>query len=566
MIDNIGGRLPTRWAWPVRFLVAVLAVAALARMVRRRRRAAAAQESAQLSVLPGCGPSKRDIFDSAERVWERYVGGPDDGAGPAGHHGGAPQQTGAAQAATDEAPVRFSAIDLFAHLLVDGSHITRVSEAVQVTGDLLVNDVTIEVSLERLHKLDELPRSGKIVIPILRRKELSLGSFEARDGEDNKLVLLPQPLIDGLLAWAVEGLFRMVYVAADAEMSTEQNSALYRLLGLLCRTDTIEPADFEDAYTTALTGISPAKHEDAALLRFICMYFARNTVSAVEVAVTDAEQVYVRYRDVTTNGRLTSVHDRYRTRFGIRPYRYRIPISLAFYAHIYDLQVTGPESQFVYRHYLARSGGGDLDEVPPEKLAPQSGMGIRLDRNEGISHTGLHTRGLNHGTAVDLECVAEFEEIPPGALRRTLVISAVCSALMAVFAFAMPNAVDDNRGTDLAALLLTVPGFAATLVGLSTDRIQQSSLTTFGGLLVSGVISLASSVLYVYQSLVWRRSIEVRLSFIELVHLPPGDALWLLLATVSISTTIYLVSQSTYRMSRYLAALRRRRSPAPAGT
>jgi len=192
-------------------------------------------------------------------------------------------------------------------------------------------------------------------------------------------------------------------------------------------------------------------------------------------------------------------------------------------------------------HYLSRT--------PSELGPPRSGVGVRLDRNHGVSYTGLHTRGLNQlSEPVELECVAEFEEIPPGMLRRTLVVSAICALVTLAFAFVMPSAVQDSRGTDFAAFLLAAPGFAATLVGISADRVQQSSLTTFGGLVVSGAISFTSSVLYVIQSLVWRDTPQVRLSLLGMLRLPTAETFWLLLAALSVITTCYLALESTHRM------------------
>ncbi|KUL25392.1 hypothetical protein ADL15_40680 [Actinoplanes awajinensis subsp. mycoplanecinus] len=105
-----------------------------------------------------------------------------------------------------------------------------------------------------------------------------------------------------------------------------------------------------------------------------------------------------------------------------------------------------------------------------------------------------------------------------------------------------------------------MPGFAATMVGISAERVQQSSLTTFGGLVVSGTISFTSSVLYVVQSLIWHHTPRVRLSVLGLFRLPPADTMWLLLAAASITATFYLSVESTHRMHRYMSALRRRPS------
>ena len=555
-LDNVAAVIPEPWRWPARFLAGVLATAGLARAMRRRIRRFIERTVQELNTREGCGPSRQDIYDSAERVREKYP----------------PEETGTDQkdqySSGDPEEEQPTAIDIFAFLLMDGGHVARVSEDVQVSGDMLINDVTIEVSLEVLNRESQksrprVPDKGPVVIPILRRKEVMLESFEVRDGADNRLTQLPQHLTDGLLAWAVMGLYRMVYAAPDTELTAAQRSTVYRLIGLICRTDIINSDEFAQAYD-AIVGNPPAHgDEDPALLRSFCAYFAANTVSAVEVAVSDADQIYVKYRDVTTNDRLDTAHDRQRTRLGIRPYRYRIPINFAYGARIYDLRITGPESHFVHKHYLSQSTPDGMIDVKPSDLATKSGMGVRLDRNQGVPYTGLHTRGLNRvALPRDLECVAEFEEIPPGTLRRTLVISSICSFVTFAFAFAMPSAIQDSRGTDLAALLLAVPGFAATLVGISTDRVQQSSLTTFGGLVVSATISFATSVLYVMQSLVWRASPAVQLRILGMITLPRADVIWLLFAALSLSTTVYLAVEGTYRMHRYMSALRRRTTAA----
>jgi hypothetical protein len=95
-------------------------------------------------------------------------------------------------------------------------------------------------------------------------------------------------------------------------------------------------------------------------------------------------------------------------------------------------------------------------------------------------------------------------------------------------------------------------------VGQSSDKVQQSSLTTYGGLLVSAVLSLVSSVVYVMQSLMWETGTAVRLSVFHYAALPELDAVWLVLSTLSLTTTLYLSAQSLHRMSRYIHTLKRR--------
>jgi hypothetical protein len=487
-------------------------------------------------------PTAGQIHRNAEAVWERYYEAHrriDDTAAP-----------------LDDA--WSSPIDLFAHLLVDGSHIVRITEDVQVAGDLLRRRVTAEISLS---ELGTLPAHQLRVLPVLHRKQHSFDCFEVRTGSDDKLTRLPQHLTDGLLAWSIEGMFRLAYVEApdkpDVELSPPQKAALFHLIAIACRPKAIDAADFAEEYEKALEDLTPRVGDHAGALRALCAYFAANTVSAVEVGADSDDLIYVSYTDDLTNDRLGTANDRHRTRLGIRPYRYRIPIYLAYSAKIYDLRVAGPDGHFVYRHYLMPHGSAS-GELSPTEVAGHAGGALLMTPNDGVPHTGLQLRGMTKTAAADIECVVEFEEIPPGALRRTAVISAVCSLLMMTFAFGMPHTRDGNGGTDLAAFLLASPLFAATWVGQSSDKVQQSSLTTYGGLLVSAFLSLVSSVVYVMQSLMWETGTAIQLSVLHYALLPELDAVWLVLSALSITTTVYLFTQSWHRMSRYIRALKRR--------
>jgi hypothetical protein len=529
-VDNISGDL----LWQLRAGIILLAALGLTRTMKRRH----TDDEEADDEGSGCGPAQHEIEESAGLILNDL----------ADHPG----------------TVAESSIVLFTQFLMGHMRFARVTEDVRLQGDLLSVEVSSEVSLDSMRTAlnIDVPEKGLVVVPIRRTKSVVHEHFEAWDSEDNRLTPLSRRLTDGWLAWGIKGLYEFAY-GRPTGPTRAQNESLFSLIGLVCRTDVITPDLFSQHYRAIIGDAHPKSQSDADLLRSVCEFFAGNTVSAVAVDVERTKQFLVKYRYTTVAERLATRNNRYRTVVGIRPFRYQVPIDLAYSSDVYDLRITGPDSQFVYRHYLIETTADRPATLKSAQLAQHAGNGIRLDRNEGASYTGLHTRGLQIEQRRDIACVVDFEEIPPGALRRALVISTVCTLVTVAFAFAVPTAVKDSQGTDMAALLLAAPGLAATLVGLSPERLQHSSLTAFGGLVMSALLSFTASVIYLAQTLIWKRSVPVRLTLIDLVQLPLADAFWLGIAGTSLCITVYLAAEGWFRMHRYLVTLRRRPAAAP---
>ncbi len=134
--DNFTRRLPAQWIWPSRYLAAIIVVALLSRMMTRRGATATTPAGERLGRLHACAPTKGEIHRNANRVVERYK----------------PFQASSSTSASGPpAPTWESPIDLFGYLLVDDlSHISSLREEVQVVGDLLTANVSMEVSLAHL--------------------------------------------------------------------------------------------------------------------------------------------------------------------------------------------------------------------------------------------------------------------------------------------------------------------------------------------------------------------------------------------------------------------------------
>jgi hypothetical protein len=152
----------------------------------------------------------------------------------------------------------------------------------------------------------------------------------------------------------------------------------------------------------------------------------------------------------------------------------------------------------------------------------------------------------------------EFDEIPPGALGGACVVAAASAILIWFFALIQPGlrgALDTP--SDLPALLLTVPAFAATWVGQAVDRILRSSSSAYVGLAASAILSLGSALLYVAnssrRSFYTIRHLEV---FHGLIRLQGVDVSWFVLALFASVVAAYLAETLRDKVRSYMRALR----------
>ncbi|MFI6079267.1 hypothetical protein ACIA5C_47980 [Actinoplanes sp. NPDC051343] len=229
----------------------------------------------------------------------------------------------------DRASGASTAVDTFTFMLTNGGHIARVSEHSRVGGDLLVDDVTIEISLLRL---DEracalMPDAAPVAVPILIAKPSSwrssrpmtkpiTGWFSFRGGWSTGCWLGP----------FVDSSRRSMCRRKDAP-TPAQNVIVYQLVALVCNTEPIAAEEFATRYDAILSSTtSPQPGKDPRQLRDFCAYFAANTISAIE-APRGTDVIYVSYRTVSANDRTDTFHERLRTRFRVTHNRYHIPLN-----------------------------------------------------------------------------------------------------------------------------------------------------------------------------------------------------------------------------------------------
>src|SRR2546430_2227280 len=96
--------------------------------------------------------------------------------------------------------------------------------------------------------------------------------------------------------------------------------------------------------------------------------------------------------------------------------------------------------------------------------------------------------------------VVRFDEVPPGVLGSATIVSLLTTSLVVFFAAIGTNR---NYSSGLPAFLLALPAFAASWLGISSDsyRILRTSLMARLGLIGVGLVSIASSLLFLGQSL-----------------------------------------------------------------
>jgi hypothetical protein len=448
------------------------------------------------------------------------------------------------------------AIEAFVDLLVlDPFHVLRATEDVRITGDDLVADVHIEVDAETFRRARSGTNAKVRLVPILSRKQTRDEDLDV-SGPTGEVTVLTPGETQGLLYLVLKLSLRMGLTAdPGVGLTGGQQWALDRLIRLVCRSDRLSDGQFATEYEAATK--SPDVHNER--LRNTCAFFARNYVTIVEVPVKDDRQIVIKYTSALPPVELMgNVHDKIRTLVGLRPFRYEIPLWWPFFAENYRLNVTCPDGQFIYQHYVVNKTTRSRLQIADVQSDTHTPV-LDLQPNVASTRAGLHMRDFHLAHHREISCRVQFEEVPPGGLGKAVAISAVCSMLALVFAVALPHSKAGGVGSDLAALLLALPAFVATWVGQSAERVQHSSLTTYGGLATAALTSLTSVVLYIVQGQTWGYSHVWRLHLLHLATLPPLDPAWWTMGSLSCGVTLYLAVQARHRMSRYIRSVERRR-------
>jgi len=384
------------------------------------------------------------------------------------------------------------------------------------------------------------------------------------DDNDQHVPALLQEEVNGLIAYVITNLFRITFLSYPPDqigrkLTDVEERLRWSLINLACHVDPVDTGT-KNAILGLLdtTPVSVADPDTLDSLRRFCDFCAEHYLIVVEAELPRGSRLSMKYtRTVPEYGRTADWNDRLRVRLGLSPFRYSIPLRLSFDAPSYHFSMLGVQGQYLARETLINTVTGR--QIAPnvfDSVTPQPYLQGRYD--SGLPYSHLYMRGLHKAEVVDMSTRIEFDEIPPGALGGACVVAVACAVLIWFFALIQPGLQPSAAPpSDMPALLLAVPAFAATWIGQSVDRILRSSSSAYVGLAVSAVLSITSALLYVANSN--RRSFDTIRSvslFHGLVSLKNVDVSWFILAIAASIMAAYLAEMLRDKVRSYMRALK----------
>lgn len=470
-------------------------------------------------------------------------------------------------------------LDLFSRILSTSSqYLTRAIEIVEVRDSCLCLDATMEYAFN--DALTEKLRSEGttvILLPLIKlSKGATLDNLDLTDCEDRHAAPLLQDEIYGLLAHVIDSLFRIAYIhgspaGPSRDLTPLEEAVLVGLIHGVCNPIKVKHQAVESTLQllnlVASSTSGPIDGNAAASLRNLFEFFADNYLIAVEAELPQGTRLTMKYsRTVPLYEQAAKRADRSRVRLGLSPQSFSVPLTLPFEAPSYHFSMAGVPGSFAARQTLFEIPSRvpiRQDSFKKGKIQP-----FLSAKCDAAPYTHFHTRGLHRFPGMNMWTRVEFDEVPPGALAGATVVSVASAVLIWFFTLVQPGLTTtlqvSTATSDLPALLLTVPAFAATWIGASADRVQRSSICTYIGLCVSTVVSLGSALLYIANAN--HKSFFTIGNFTfdhGLIHLKHVDATWLLLALIASVMSAYLVEILRDKVRNYMKLLAHNAYQAP---
>ncbi len=246
-----------------------------------------------------------------------------------------------------------------------------------------------------------------------------------------------------------------------------------------------------------------------------------------------------------------------------------MPVDLALTAGSYHLRINGPTEKYVVEQILrctrcrmrlsanpAASGGAACKHTPHHDKSEDSHFHLR--GRFGQSFTHLYMRGFaNQGHKGNrYEILVRFNETPPGSRASAAVTSLAALTFIWVIGHLLSNH-ETVSNSDLPALLLALPAIAASWFGLASNNeaLVGSSLHARLSLIFTGILSIASVVVYLFQSAATSGSEDFAHSRFHLTLAGVNDIPWDVLLMLAFIGLLYISWHLLARVRNYMGLI-----------
>ena len=481
-------------------------------------------------------------------------------------------------------------VALFVETLLDPvRYRPRVIEKIDLGDALITQQVTVEWELP-----DSVTEAKLLYLPVMRpRKGDLLDHFHLRDASGDSLPGLSyQELMYlsalGLRLLLTEAFARRPRMVRAARVQTAELA----LLGLISDRSRWSVGFVESEADRILRQIDftlavPGSRERIAAY-VVSLGCSHPIIVVVPRANAETGRLQIRYQRGIVPYLLTrGWQGTLRLWFGLKPNKVAIPTELALTTRSYHLRVTVPSDKFILRQFLQCRHCMKLvtprwrGRVPtpdnpcahqpegPGQESDSSGQRLRLRvrRRRGQNFANIYLRGFGISTPrmQDLQLLAAFYEVPPGARGRASITALVTTVLLlAVGSFVAGQPADQPTAINesVPALMLALPAVAASWFGAtagSADFLGGSLLARIS-LILSGVISAGAVMIYFWINDHANGAHHNQLTFFGV------DNTWMgLLCIASVLNLAVTAFHFVLQLTHYNHLVRRRNVPEPDG-
>jgi hypothetical protein len=461
-------------------------------------------------------------------------------------------EAAAASRVKDRPTITFGAVEMLIEMLTTPwQYRDRTVEEVSLQGHLIKQHVSIEYSLPR-GSLDVDAPMAYVPILVAPKGEL-IDNFHVSSGDGKSLSDLSYQKTVELMSLALHLLVIRacsVSEAATPPIGTPEplDDAIGEiettLLEIIARRGRIATAqadeDIREAFNELMHHASNTVGVDR-LRSFVSILATAYPIVAVAPVDHVSGRILVKYeRTIIPAPEYVGARERVRMLLGLRPYRVRLPLSLALMSRSYHLVVEGPTDQYLMGQWLWSQSSHALLTANHRQ-----DRYFRVQRKRGQNYAHLYMRNFYNSDQRDPEFLVLFGEVPPGTLGTAVITAGAIAFLVWVAGQIMSHA---KMPPDIAALILGLPAIAVSWFGFASDgeSVLKCSVVARASLIASGLVSFGAVGLYLFQRS--QRIPSIHFSF-GLVGIT--DPWWSVIFSLAAINLLYTMSCFVVRWTYY---------------